>query len=42
MRQPQWEPSARETNLYTLEHHVLKALGETTLADLDKFSVKCF
>jgi len=42
MRQPQWAPSTRETNLYTLEHHVLKALGEITLADLDKFQCQVF
>src|SRR5689334_969739 len=39
MREPQWAPSTRETNLYNLEKHLLPALGDIALADLDKF--KC-
>jgi len=39
MREPQWAPSTRETNFYHIEKHVLPALGEIPLAEIDKF--KC-
>ncbi len=42
MREPQWAPSTRETNLYHLEHHILPALGNTPLAGLDKFKCQVF
>lgn len=42
MRSPQWAPSTRETNLYHIEKHILPALGETSLADLDKFKCQVF
>src|SRR5437868_11090213 len=37
MRQPQWAASTRETNLYSLERHILPALGDTPLCELEKF-----
>ena len=42
MREPQWAPSTRETNLYNIRRHILSALGETVLADLDKFACQVF
>lgn len=42
MREPQWAPSTRETNLYNLERHILPALGKTALLDLDKFACQVF
>jgi integrase len=42
MREPQWAPSTRETNLYNLEHHLLPALGGTPLTELDKFKCQIF
>jgi integrase len=42
MREPQWAPSTRETNLYNLERHLLPALGSTPLAELDKFKCQVF
>ena len=42
MRNPQWAPSTRETNLYHLEHHVLPALGSFPLIELDKFKCQVF
>jgi integrase len=42
MREPQWAPSTRETNLYHLEHQILPALGATPLAELDKFKCQVF
>ena len=37
MREPQWAPSTRETNLGNLNHHILPDLGSTPLAELEKF-----
>jgi len=42
MREPQWAPSTRETNLYHLEHQILPALGATPLVELDKFKCQVF
>jgi integrase len=42
MRAPQWAPSTRETNLYYIEKHILRALGETALADINKFKCQMF
>jgi integrase len=42
MRQPQWAPSTQATNLYTLERHVLPALGDNSLCELDKFQCQIF
>jgi integrase len=42
MRQPQWAPSTKETNLYILNRHVLPALGETALCALEKFHCQVF
>ena len=42
MRQPQWAPSTRETNLYNIDKHILPALGGIALADLDKFQCQIF
>jgi len=42
MREPQWAPSTRETNLYSIERHILPALGETPLAEIDKFKCQVF
>jgi integrase len=38
MRQAQWATSTRETNLYHLNHHILPALGEHVLCNLEKFN----
>jgi len=42
MREPQWASSTRETNRYNIEKHILPALGETSLPDLDKFKCQVF
>lgn len=42
MRQAQWAPSTRETNLYIVERHVLPALGEKALCELEKFHCQVF
>jgi len=42
MRQAQWAPSTRETNLYTLEHHILPKLGDKALCELEKFHCQVF
>jgi integrase len=42
MRQPQWELSTRETNLYNLEKHILPALGSKALCELEKFHCQVF
>jgi integrase len=42
MREPQWAPSARETNLYIVNHHIVPSLGETPLSNLDKFKCQLF
>jgi len=42
MRQPQWAPSTRATNLYTLDRHILPALGDKPLSELDKFLCQIF
>lgn len=42
MREPQWAPSTRETNLYNIQRHILPALGNRALADVDKFACQVF
>lgn len=42
MRQPQWAPSTKETNLYHIEHHLLPALGSKPICELDKFQCQLF
>lgn len=42
MREPQWEPSTRETNLYHIQRHILPALGDTPLSEIDKFKSQVF
>jgi hypothetical protein len=42
MREPQWAPSTRETNLYNVNQHILPALGAVPLARLDKFKCQMF
>jgi integrase len=42
MRQAQWAPSTREANLYNLEHHILPALGDKALCELEKFHCQVF
>jgi hypothetical protein len=42
MREPQWAPSTRETNLYGLDQHILPSLGNSPLTDLDKFKCQVF
>lgn len=42
MRQPQWAPSTRETNLYHVDQHILPALGEKSLCELEKFDCQVF
>jgi integrase len=42
MRQPQWAPSTKETNLYILNRHVLPALGDRALCELEKFHCQVF
>jgi integrase len=37
-----WAPSTRETNLYTINRHVLPALGAVQLSKLDKFNCQMF
>jgi integrase len=42
MREAQWAPSTRETNLYHIDHHILPVLGAVPLANLDKFRCQTF
>jgi Phage integrase, N-terminal SAM-like domain len=42
MRQPQWAPSTKETNLYILNSHILPALGDKALCELEKFHCQVF
>jgi len=42
MRQAQWASSTRETNLYHLNGHILPALGEHALCNLEKFHCQVF
>lgn len=42
MRQAQWAPSTRETNLYNLERHILPKLGSKVLCELEKFHCQVF
>lgn len=42
MREPQWAPSTRETNIYHIEHHILPGLGKTPLSKVDKFRCQIF
>jgi integrase len=42
MRSAQWAPSTRETNLYTLESHILPALGSKAPCELEKFHCQVF
>src|SRR5580658_493564 len=42
MRQAQWAPSTRETNLYHLNRLILPALGEKTLCEVEKFHCQVF
>lgn len=42
MRAAQWAPSTRETNAYTLERHILPALGSKALCELEKFHCQVF
>jgi len=42
MREPQWAPSTRETNVYHIERHVLPGLGNMPLAHIDKFRCQVF
>ncbi len=42
MREAQWAPSTRETNLYHIDQHILLALGAVPLARLDKFRCQTF
>jgi integrase len=42
MRKSQWAASTLETNLYTINQHILPALGTTPLAELDKFKCQVF
>lgn len=42
MRYAQWAASTRETNLYNLESHILPALGDKALCELEKFHCQVF
>src|ERR1700683_1721204 len=42
MREAQWAPSTRETNLYHIDKHILPRLGAVPLARLDKFKCQTF
>jgi integrase len=42
MREAQWAPSTRETNLYNINQHILPGLGAVPLARLDKFRCQTF
>ena len=42
MRQPQWAASTKETNLYSLERHILPVLGDKPLSELEKFHCQVF
>ena len=42
MCDPQWAPSTHETNLYNIERHILPALGEVPLSELEKFNCQVF
>lgn len=42
MRQAQWAPSTRDTNLYIVQHHILPKLGSAALCTLEKFHCQVF
>lgn len=42
MREAQWAPSTRETNLYHINQHIVPALGTWPLVRLDKFKCQTF
>jgi integrase len=42
MKEAQWAPSTRETNLGNINGHILPALGAVPLARLDKFKCQTF
>ncbi len=42
MKKPKWASSTRETNLYTINSHILPVLGSCALAELDKFQCQMF
>ncbi|MGB9071857.1 MAG: hypothetical protein WCC22_04245 [Terriglobales bacterium] len=42
MRQAQWAASTRETNLYSLERHILPKLGGKALCEIEKFHCQVF
>ena len=42
MREAQWAPSTRETNLYHIDRHLMPGLGATPLSELDKFKCQIF
>jgi len=42
MKIPGWAPSTRETNLYTINRHILPGLGTAPLERLDKFGCQVF
>lgn len=42
MRQAQWAASTRETNLYSLERHILPKLGSKALCEIEKFHCQVF
>ncbi len=42
MKAPTWAPSTRETNTYIVERHIIPALGEKPLTELDKFDCGIF
>jgi len=42
MREPQWAPSTRETNLYHVERQLLPKLGSMALGEIEKFHCQIF
>jgi integrase len=42
MRSGRWRPSTKATNTNTIEQHIVPALGETPLAEMDKFKCQTF
>jgi hypothetical protein len=42
MREPQWAPSTKGTNLYILNNHILPAIGARALCELEKFHCQVF
>lgn len=42
MKMKSWAPSTRETNVYIIERHIIPALGQKPLAELDKFDAQIF